>query len=70
MLPFPLPLTLTRHSFPTLAIQLKDNERGGIAKTLSNMGLYNMDRVTDEHLAEAATMLTPHSSSSQTLKVL
>eukprot|EP00752_Nemacystus_decipiens_P004872 g4435.t1 len=50
--------------------QLKDNERGGIAKTLSNMGLYNMDTVSDEHLAEAATMLTPHSSSSQTLKVV
>lgn len=33
------------------------------------MGLYNMDRVTDETLAEAATILTPHSSSSQTLKV-
>ncbi|CAN0007156.1 unnamed protein product [Pylaiella littoralis] len=50
--------------------QLKDNERGGIAKTLSNMGLFNMDSVTDETLAEAATMLTPHSSSTQTLKVI
>eukprot|EP00903_Cladosiphon_okamuranus_P017333 g15970.t1 len=50
--------------------QLKDNERGGIAKTLSNMGLYNMDMVTDETLAEAATILTPHSSSNQTLKVV
>ncbi|CAM9954728.1 unnamed protein product, partial [Scytosiphon promiscuus] len=51
--------------------QLKDNnDRGGIAKTLSNMGLYHMDSVTDETLAEAATMLTPHSSSNQTLKVV
>ncbi|CAM9705037.1 unnamed protein product [Ectocarpus sp. 4 AP-2014] len=52
--------------------QLKEKERGGIAKTLSNMGLYNMDmgRMTDESLAEAATLLTPHSSSNQTLKVV
>ena len=50
--------------------QLKGNERGSsLAKTLSNMGLYNMDSITNETLAEAATVLTPHSSSSQTLKV-
>lgn len=60
-------LSFTSPVFPS---QLKDsNERGGIAKTLSNMGLYHMDSVTDETLAEAATMLTPHSSSNQTLKV-
>ena len=33
------------------------------------MGLYNMDSITNETLAEAATVLTPHSSSTQTLKV-
>lgn len=50
--------------------QLKSNERGvSLAKTLSNMGLYNMDSITDETLAEAATVLTPHSNSAQTLKV-
>lgn len=51
-------------------LQLKSNERGvSLAKTLSNMGLYNMDSITDETLAEAATVLTPHSNSAQTLKV-